>query len=48
MHAAGVNCCFADGSVRFIYNNIDSNIWIAVNSRDDGVVLPPGFGISGN
>jgi prepilin-type N-terminal cleavage/methylation domain-containing protein/prepilin-type processing-associated H-X9-DG protein len=45
LHPGGVHCCFADGSVRFIYNNIANNIWIAVNSRDDGVVLPNSFGI---
>jgi prepilin-type processing-associated H-X9-DG protein len=47
MHPGGVNCCFADGSVRFIFNNVPSPLWIAANSRDDGVVLPNDFGFFG-
>jgi prepilin-type N-terminal cleavage/methylation domain-containing protein/prepilin-type processing-associated H-X9-DG protein len=45
LHPGGVNCCFADGSVRYIFNDIASSTWIAVNSRDDGIVLPNNFGI---
>ncbi len=44
-HPGGVGCCFADGSVRFLFNNITSAIWVAINSRDDGIVLPNNFGI---
>jgi len=47
MHAGGVNACFADGSVRFIFNSVPSNLWIAVNSRDDAVVLPNYYGFFG-
>jgi prepilin-type N-terminal cleavage/methylation domain-containing protein/prepilin-type processing-associated H-X9-DG protein len=35
-HANGVNCCFCDGSVRFINNAVPQSIWFQMNSRDDG------------
>jgi prepilin-type N-terminal cleavage/methylation domain-containing protein/prepilin-type processing-associated H-X9-DG protein len=48
LHPGGVHCTFADGSVRFIFNEVASNTWIAINSRDDGTTLPndPGIAIS--
>ncbi|MEJ5274391.1 MAG: DUF1559 domain-containing protein [Thermogemmata sp.] len=38
--AAGVNCCFADGSVRFIRNDIPVAVWRAMATRAGGEVLP--------
>ena len=32
-HAGGVNFLFADGSVRFISNNIDTNVWVSLGTR---------------
>ncbi|MDW8241692.1 MAG: DUF1559 domain-containing protein [Thermogemmata sp.] len=40
MFAGGVNCCFADGSVRFIRNNIPLAVWRAMATRAGGEVLP--------
>lgn len=36
LHPGGVNVLFADGSVHFISNNIDSAIWRALGSMDGG------------
>jgi prepilin-type N-terminal cleavage/methylation domain-containing protein/prepilin-type processing-associated H-X9-DG protein len=36
-HHLGVNCCFCDGSVRFISNAVSQTIWFAMNSRGDGM-----------
>lgn len=33
LHESGVNLCLADGSVRFVSQNIDTTIWRAVGSR---------------
>jgi len=41
----GVNACFCDGSVRFIFNDISEAAWFKVNSRNDGELLPADFGI---
>jgi prepilin-type N-terminal cleavage/methylation domain-containing protein/prepilin-type processing-associated H-X9-DG protein len=35
-HPGGVNVCFADGSVRFITDNVDMDAWLAAGSRDGG------------
>jgi|GEM_PF-1773951 len=32
-HAGGVNFLYADGSVRFLGNNIDSRVWVALGTR---------------
>ncbi|HEY3963490.1 MAG TPA: DUF1559 domain-containing protein [Planctomycetaceae bacterium] len=39
LHAGGVNCCLADGSVRFISNNIDQVNYCRLISKADGQVL---------
>jgi prepilin-type processing-associated H-X9-DG protein len=36
LHPSGVNACFADGSTRFISNNITQTAWYNLNSREDG------------
>jgi prepilin-type N-terminal cleavage/methylation domain-containing protein/prepilin-type processing-associated H-X9-DG protein len=36
LHPAGVNVCFADGSVRFIKNNIDEQSWGFLISKAEG------------
>lgn len=38
-HTGGVNACFSDGSVKFIVNSIQQNIWGYVQSRNDGQAL---------
>ncbi len=37
-HPGGVNLCFADGSVRFIINNITVGAYQLMHSRDDGQI----------
>jgi prepilin-type N-terminal cleavage/methylation domain-containing protein/prepilin-type processing-associated H-X9-DG protein len=37
-HTGGVNCCFADGSVRFIKNSISEYTWGLLLSKADGLV----------
>jgi len=37
-HLGGVNLCFADGSVRFIINNISVGAYQLMHSRDDGQI----------
>jgi prepilin-type N-terminal cleavage/methylation domain-containing protein/prepilin-type processing-associated H-X9-DG protein len=39
-HNNGVNSLFADGSVRFINDTIDPNVWTAVGSRNGAEPLP--------
>lgn len=39
MHPAGVNAAMGDGSVRFVTNSVDANIWAAAGSRDGGESL---------
>ena len=36
LHLGGVNVLFADGSVHFIANEIDMDIWRALGSIDGG------------
>ena len=38
-HSAGVNVCFADGSVRFIQNAIDLATWRALGTRSGGEAI---------
>jgi prepilin-type N-terminal cleavage/methylation domain-containing protein/prepilin-type processing-associated H-X9-DG protein len=38
LHAGGVNCAFADGSVHFIDNNIDQWTWCILQSKNDGYI----------
>jgi prepilin-type N-terminal cleavage/methylation domain-containing protein/prepilin-type processing-associated H-X9-DG protein len=40
LHIGGVNCCFADGSVQFIENDIDQFLWCILQSRNDGYNMP--------
>ena len=37
-HTGGVNVCMADGSVRFVTDNINPDIWMAAGSRGGGEV----------
>jgi prepilin-type N-terminal cleavage/methylation domain-containing protein/prepilin-type processing-associated H-X9-DG protein len=39
LHSGGVNFLFADGSVRFITNNIDPVAWVALGTRAGGEVV---------
>jgi len=42
LHSGGVNAALADGSVRFVSNNIDLTTWRAMGTRANGeVVLVP-------
>jgi prepilin-type N-terminal cleavage/methylation domain-containing protein len=38
-HTAGVNACFADGSVHFITNSVTQWTWCMLQSKNDGVPL---------
>jgi prepilin-type N-terminal cleavage/methylation domain-containing protein/prepilin-type processing-associated H-X9-DG protein len=38
MHAGGVNCCFADGSVHFVKNSVSQLTWVRLMSKADGQV----------
>ena len=38
-HAGGVNFLFADGSVRFVSNNIDVNVWVALGTREGNEIV---------
>jgi prepilin-type N-terminal cleavage/methylation domain-containing protein/prepilin-type processing-associated H-X9-DG protein len=40
-HPGGVNACFADGSVRFVSDNVDPDAWMAAGTRAGGEPLPP-------
>jgi prepilin-type N-terminal cleavage/methylation domain-containing protein/prepilin-type processing-associated H-X9-DG protein len=40
LHTGGVNCCLADGSVRFIQNSITQYAWGLLLSKADGLVIP--------
>ncbi len=35
-HNGGVNCVLADGSIRFVSNNVDANVWRAVGTKANG------------
>lgn len=35
-HSGGVNICMADGSVRFVSETINPDVWLAAGSRDGG------------
>ena len=37
-HTNGVNVCMADGSVRFVTDNVNPDIWLAAGSRGGGEV----------
>jgi prepilin-type processing-associated H-X9-DG protein len=41
-HKAGVNVGFADGSVRFIYNNVNQEVWWGYGTRNGGESLAAG------
>lgn len=38
-HTGGVQVCLADGSVRFISENIDHNLWMGIGTRNGDEVL---------
>lgn len=38
-HPGGVNACFVDGSVRFIGNDVDVDIWHALWTRNGGEIV---------
>ncbi len=38
-HIGGVNTCFSDGSVKFITNSIQQNVWGYLQSRNDGQIF---------
>ena len=38
-HSGGVNCALADGSIRFVSNNVDDNVWRAVGTKANGEVV---------
>ena len=38
-HPGGVNACFADGSVRFVSEAIDPDVWAAAGTRAGGEAL---------
>jgi prepilin-type processing-associated H-X9-DG protein len=38
-HPGGVNCLFADGSVRFIKDSLSQTIWMALGTRGNGEVV---------
>ncbi len=39
LHAGGVNCCFCDGSVHFISNNVSQLTWVELLSKADAKIL---------
>jgi prepilin-type processing-associated H-X9-DG protein len=42
LHTGGVNAAFADGSIRFIRDDITQEVWFYLLSRNDGRPLPAG------
>jgi prepilin-type processing-associated H-X9-DG protein len=36
----GANAAYADGSVRFIGDNVGADVWRALTGRNDGIVIP--------
>src|SRR5262249_7105899 len=41
-HPGGVNVCFGDGSVRFIRNSIQVDVWRAMSTRASGETVSDG------
>lgn len=39
IHTGGVHTAMADGSIRFVSNNVSATIWQAVGGRNDGVTV---------
>jgi prepilin-type processing-associated H-X9-DG protein len=39
VHTRGVNACLADGSVRFVSETVDADVWRNLGDRDDGQTL---------
>lgn len=39
LHIGGVNVCMADGSGRFLSNNMDQLTWCRIQSRSDGQIV---------
>lgn len=40
-HQGGVNACFADGSIKFILNDINERVWYKLLSRNDHEPIDP-------
>lgn len=40
-HPGGFNTSFADGSTRFVTENVDLAIWRLVGNRSDGEIVKP-------
>jgi len=38
-HPGGVNACLCDGSVRFVPNNIDNDVWMAAGTINGGETI---------
>ena len=38
-HFSGVNVAMADGSVRFVRDSVDADIWLAAGTREGGESL---------
>jgi prepilin-type N-terminal cleavage/methylation domain-containing protein/prepilin-type processing-associated H-X9-DG protein len=38
-HSGGVNVCLADGSVRFVTESVDPDVWLAAGSKSGGEAL---------
>src|SRR5207247_1784555 len=43
LHSGGVNACFADGSVKFIKNDITELTWGLLQSKADGLVITEAY-----
>jgi prepilin-type N-terminal cleavage/methylation domain-containing protein/prepilin-type processing-associated H-X9-DG protein len=43
LHTGGVNCCFADGSVHFVQNNLSQLTWVRLLSKADGQIMVPDY-----
>ena len=40
-HTGGVNALMCDGSITFVSENIDWDVWNRFGSRNDGQGVPP-------